>query len=249
MKQLLRLTALVVGLWCTGRSIYVAVRLWKDFQPFGGIPWSWDFIRMNASVIGELLGLLFLGAALIALSIRSKRSNTKKIESVNDPCVDLVSEFKAELRSGSKFRLNEISQGKIALRSRRSDILFLFERYDPSEYVLFILPPGNPKMELTRKPKAELHIYLLRQLLGAKDVLIDANRTKALAAVFNKYFQEIIDGDFSISKVYFEVERKFFSYLMEINSLDHDDPIKIKLRDYNITWMDDWEKRRPPTQP
>jgi hypothetical protein len=56
--------------------------------------------------------------------------------------------------------------------------------------------------------------------------------------------QPLLNGDFSIAEAYHRVKDRFFTALIETNILPESDPVKVKQRNFDISWLDDWESRR-----
>ena len=88
------------------------------------------------------------------------------------------------------------------------------------------------------------NLIILRDIRGARDVLPDAGSPENQAEIFNKYFGDILTGDFSLLKEQERLGKEVSLYLAKALSLDDDDPIKIKVRNYDISWLEDYKKRK-----
>ena len=152
-----------------------------------------------------------------------------------------VERFKSHLQGGERFALAEIHPAKIRLSSQSSAITFVFERYAKEDgdggCIAFISRPD----ELSDG----MHVLVLRYILGIGDAPNpEWGVAENTAELFNRHFQQILDGDFSIQEKYSRAERRnFFVMLMRVQALPDHDPIKIKAKNFDITWMDDLERR------
>jgi hypothetical protein len=147
-----------------------------------------------------------------------------------------VRKVRRALDSRKKFRIRKISSREFELASSVSRIRFVFERYDEGQVIIFVATPDPADRGM--------HLLLLRHLVGARDVLKNATRPQKIAAILNKYFADLLGGDFSIRSRYEAVGSQFFSLLMEANRLPENDPIRVKVRNFDISWMDDFEARK-----
>lgn len=142
-----------------------------------------------------------------------------------------VNIFKNNLRDQNMFSIQQLTPQQWVLVSEKCIITFVFERFEE----------GLPLITLSQ-PDAngvQLHFLLLRHLFGAKDELKDRSSPENLARIFDTYFSALKAGDFSIAVKYQEIEDVFFEMLFDIDFLPDDDPIKIKAKNYDISWMDD----------
>jgi len=138
------------------------------------------------------------------------------------------------LRARRDFKLKKISTGEFDLASSVSRIRFIFERHGGGLLIYVATPdPADRGM----------HMLLLRHLVGAREVRRFGTRPQKLAAILNKYFSELLNGDFSIRARYDEVGLNFFSLLMEANRLPDRDPIRVKIKNFDISWMEDFAAR------
>lgn len=75
--KLVRWTILAIGVAMVALFTTMLVLFSTTLERFGGIPWSWDLLRLNAGWVALLLcGLLFLGIALRLFLNDRNRSNS-----------------------------------------------------------------------------------------------------------------------------------------------------------------------------
>lgn len=148
---------------------------------------------------------------------------------------ELVGKFKARLINGGNFYLLQENEFQFSLTSNECRILFVFDRYQEGAPIIFVAKAGS---------KGEgLHVLLLRHLRGALDQLSDHASPENFAEIFNRYFVDLLTGDFSIESEYLKREDDFFTLLMYVPRLDEDDPIKIKVKLFDISWIADLKIR------
>ncbi len=147
-----------------------------------------------------------------------------------------INRFKARLLGGDTFSIKKQNEFEWRVESKDCRIAFVFERYDGDCFMILVSSPESSA------PGANL--IILRDIRGARDVLPDAGSPENQAEIFNKYFGDILTGDFSLLKEQERLGKEVSLYLAKALSLDDDDPIKIKVRNYDISWLEDYKKRK-----
>ncbi len=145
-----------------------------------------------------------------------------------------ISRFKARLLGGDTFSIKKQNEFQWCVESKDCKISFIFERYDEDCFVLLV---SNPKSNASGE-----NLILLRHMRGARDVLPDAGSPENLAEIFNKYLSDILAGDLFLLIEAGKIGKEFYLLLMKALSLKDDDPIKIKVRNYDISWLEDYKK-------
>ena len=146
-----------------------------------------------------------------------------------------VREFWHALDARETFEFKTVDKLAFELLSSTSRIRFVWERYVENQKITYIATP-DPE-------DRGMHYLLLRHLVGARDVLSDIRSPKNQAAVCNRYFGNLLSGDFSVRCRYEEVKDRFFTLLMELHKLPESDPIRVKAREFDISWMHDLRAR------
>ena len=146
-----------------------------------------------------------------------------------------VSRFKARLLNNGIFSIIKNGEFAWSIESNICKIEFIFERFGNGSYMILVSDPR------TKEPGANFNI--LRHIRGARDILADAGSPENFAEIFNKYFSDVLSGDFSVLVEYERLGKAFGVFLIKVLSLDDDDPIKIKMRAWDISWLDDLKKR------
>ena len=77
-RNILMWIALVVGIICLAFCALVAITSYFIFQPFGGIPWSWNYIHINAGLFAIYFTFLGLGIGLMVWAICSYRGAKRR---------------------------------------------------------------------------------------------------------------------------------------------------------------------------
>jgi hypothetical protein len=146
----------------------------------------------------------------------------------------IVQRFKKHLVGGAAFKLARDGDHYFVLRAQKCIIRFSFER-DEDGCVILVARPGSLDQGM--------HLYLLRYLFKAKDVS-GFEWPESSAEVMNRYMQPLLAGNFSIAEEYHRVKDRFFVWLLETRRLPENDPVKVKQRDFDISWLSDWAGRR-----
>jgi hypothetical protein len=147
-----------------------------------------------------------------------------------------ISKFRAHLLHADDFLTKKESEYEWRVESKDCRISFIFERFDEDCFVILV---SNPK---SNAPGA--NFFVLRYIRAARDLLPDAGSPENQAEVFNTYFGDILRGDFSILKEQERRGKEYYSYLRQALSLDDNDPIKNKIKNFDITWLDDLMARK-----
>ncbi|MCE3608094.1 hypothetical protein LXA47_31480 [Massilia sp. P8910] len=146
----------------------------------------------------------------------------------------LVENFKNRLHGGSRFFLKKISENQWKLESDMCRLSFVFDRHEDDSYMILISDPDSNSVGINS--------FVLRHLRGARDVLADANSAENQAEIFNRYFADVLKGDFSILSEFEKVKLGFGAFLMKALSLPEGDPIKVKAKEFDISWLEDVKK-------
>jgi hypothetical protein len=166
-------------------------------------------------------------------AVRTNRTASSDIEaSMKGVRRALIENFRSHLVKSRDFTISKsdptvLSNGKCAFQ-------FFFERRSGSKYVLFVSEPHN-----LRNP---MSFVILRHVVGAKS-LGDADTPIGLAKIVNRYFPMLLDGDFSIRRRYAELENRILDGFQASQRLSSDDPIRRKMKDCDLSWLDDIETR------
>ena len=147
-----------------------------------------------------------------------------------------VRKFKDHLREGDTFSFNKIDELQWCVESKYCKITFDFDRYGEGGCLIFVSDPNSN----TR----EANFITLRHIRGARNVLSDGGSPENLAEIFDKYFNDILNGDFSIFTERDRLGKVFSLHIMEAIGLNDEDPVKVKFINYDISWLDDLKKRR-----
>jgi hypothetical protein len=146
-----------------------------------------------------------------------------------------VEEFRAALRNGSDFAFSEESSLELCLTSALCKISFHFEKYDDGR-VVYISEPDVRRKHM-------MHVLLLRYIRGARDAAGAPGSPERLAAIFDVYFGDILGGDFSVRAEYERLKTPFFALFLQAKRLPESDPIRKKLENFDISWLEDFQKR------
>jgi hypothetical protein len=150
---------------------------------------------------------------------------------------EYINRFKLRLNQSERFSVFRRTEGHWEVESENCRISFFYDRREPDahEYVLLI---SNP-----RTNERPMSLVLLRFFRGAHDILSDASSPENEAEILNKYFDDLLGGDFSIQDEYEKVRDDFFILLGDVLKMSEDDPIKTKWRNLDISWIRDMKQR------
>lgn len=148
----------------------------------------------------------------------------------------VIARFKARLLNGDSFFVNNIDQWESWVETNKCRIKFMFDRYGGGGCMIMVSDPNDNNEDAS-------FIYL-RYIRGARDVFPDIGSPENTAEIFNKYFSDVLGGDFSILKEYYNLAKDFPDLLMDALCLDDDDPIKVKTDNWDISFLDDLRKGR-----
>ena len=147
-------------------------------------------------------------------------------------------EFKNKLEQSERFTVFQRNEQRFDVESEDCRISFVYDRY-ADEDDGYVYSVSNPKTN-----DKNMSVNLLRFLRGARDVLSNSDSPENVAAVFNTYFVDVSNGDFSIRDEYDKMRKPFFVLALEIFNMLENDPIKIKWKNYDISWVEDLKERK-----
>lgn len=146
----------------------------------------------------------------------------------------IAARFRARLIGGESFLVKEIDKWERWVESDKCRIKFMFDRYDAAGCMIMVSDPNSSE--------ADASFIYLRYIRGARDVLTDIGSPENTAEVFNKYFADVLRGDFSILEECKKLGNDFSNLLMEALCLDDSDPIKVKADNWDISFRDDLKR-------
>lgn len=148
-----------------------------------------------------------------------------------------VRELLAAIPERFGFHLNLPSDGPHELRSDRCILQIAFERFEPSEFVLVIADP--------KEPRHGMNLWILRYLRGIKDISWDQpGLFRRLGTVLATNFGDLLNGDFSIRTRYDDIENRFFDRLTDVEALPQGHQIRVLYENYDLRWLTEIEKLR-----
>lgn len=147
-----------------------------------------------------------------------------------------IKRFKDALIGGDRFLIIKVNELEWHVESALLRISFVFDRYGGDSYMVLI-------SDISSKAHGA-NIGILRHFRGAEDLLPDVKSPENYAEIFNKYFSDVLNGDFSILSEYEHAGKAFALGLMEVLSLPDDDPLKIKAKKFDISWLTDLKERK-----
>jgi hypothetical protein len=148
----------------------------------------------------------------------------------------IVRRFQTVLTGGADFALAKHSDCNFDLKSQKCTITFVFEKHE-IQYSIYVSEPSAPQ-------KDRMKLLLLRYIRGAKEATGESGSPEYYADIFNRYFQDIISGDFSVREEYERLKEPFFTLLVQAKRLPESDPVRKKVENYDISWLDDFQKRQ-----
>ena len=147
-----------------------------------------------------------------------------------------LEKFRARLLNAGQFSIKRSSEFAWSVESDVCKIAFVLERFGEGNYNILVSDPR------TDRPSASF--FALRFVRGAHDVLPDAGSPENLAEIFNRYFPDVLAGDVSVFSEVEKLGKVFWVLWMEAMNLDDDDPIKIKMNAWDISWLADFKARQ-----
>lgn len=151
-------------------------------------------------------------------------------EKLRDDRLAVARSFQESLSAAAEFRTLESDWGDLNVASQKCVFLFIFERGEAKSYTLMIASPKNIKKEIS--------FFILRQIRGAR-IDNDNSTPRDHARAVNTYMQDVLRGDFSFMSDYFRIERKVLDGLELSRKLDPSHAVRQKIRDFDISWLDD----------
>lgn len=146
---------------------------------------------------------------------------------------EIAISFKDCLVNGDDFKVTKSHDHHFKIQSNDCEIDLLFERYEDG-YSIEISEMGSNK--------EPLNLLLLRFLRGAVESEdVDASHPGRYAKLLNKYFLDLLEGDFSIRKQYDDIYNEFYHKFTDVQCVDDNQPIWIKIKNFDITWMKDFD--------
>lgn len=124
-------------------------------------------------------------------------------------------------------KVENMSKYKYQINNGFLKIDFLFEKYEE----------GVTIMLSDMSNTANMHLYLLCFLKKIK--LFDLSNAKEFSDLLKRHFKDFLGGDFSIQKDYMKYEKDFFDLLCEIHMMEENNPIKVKFKNFDISWLKD----------
>lgn len=146
--------------------------------------------------------------------------------------LEIVTKFREGLNSTDEFKVVEVSELVWKISSQNCVLTFLFERNAD----VFNISVEEPNLSQETKPMAML---LLRFLRGAADIDMKGNSPVFFADLMNSHFPDLLEGDFSLREEYERVFDRFYAEILSALFLKEDNPIRIKVENFDISWLDD----------
>jgi hypothetical protein len=148
---------------------------------------------------------------------------------------EIVDEIRNRLRGANRFKISREGRGFYTIGSDRCNVLIYFERFG-SDFNVLLSDPRHPDMP-------GMALYLLRFLTAASEGKGKRSDGEFIADLINKYMSNILDGDFSIQKQYYAIEDAFYSLIMDARKLPLRDPVRKKIEEFDISWIDEYIRR------
>ena len=144
-----------------------------------------------------------------------------------------IEQFASKLCGGT-FLVNEVRELEYLVSSPKCAIRVLVQ------------PRGGAAIDVInpRQMNERYSFLTLRHMRSARNTSnVSASPMDNVAAIFNKYFLDILNGDFNGLVDYRVTEELLNAFLPRMFSLKEDDPIRIKFHSFDGSWMADWKAR------
>jgi hypothetical protein len=140
----------------------------------------------------------------------------------------------AELLQADSFKTRMTQDGKYYAETERCIIEF------------FVDPRGGVDITIRDPHSANeaYRVFVLRHMRNARDIPgMNRRSIENMAGVFNCYFSDLLRGDFSKLGEYRTTKALLNSFIPKIISLEEDDLIRVKFKNFDESWLADLKSK------